>query len=135
MNFFKSNGLRFILKLLFAILFIIAGSLHFLKTGLFLKIIPSYLPYPKVLVYVSGIFEMGLGMLLFIPSLSRLAGLGLILLLVAVFPANLHMALHPELFPELPSWTYWLRLPLQCVLILGVYWCSNRNSHDVIKRK
>ncbi len=88
---------------------------------------PPYLPYPLELVYLSGVAEIGLGALLLVPSLSRLAGYGLILLLIAVFPANLNMAMNSDLFPGLPTWWCWGRLPLQVILGVGVWWSSKPN--------
>ena len=76
-----------------------------------------YLPWPVALVYISGVAEILLGTLLMLPRTSRLAGWGLIALLVAVFPANIHMALHPELYPTMSPRALWIRLPLQGVLI------------------
>ena len=63
-----------------------------------------------------------LGLLLLVPRFTRLAAWGLILLLIAVFPANLNMARNPALFPEIPPIAAWVRLPLQLVLIAWAYW-------------
>ncbi len=78
---------------------------------------PPYLPWHLFLVEVSGVCEIALGLLLLVPLCTRWAAWGLIALLVAVFPANLHMAVHPELYPEIPAAALWARLPLQAVLI------------------
>ena len=106
-------------KGLFAALFLIAGIGHFTSTGFFQKIVPT-LPFPKEIVLLSGAVEIALGMLLLIPKTSRLAAWGLIALLIAVFPANLYMYTHQELFP-LPRIVHILRPPLQAVLILWAY--------------
>ena len=115
-------------KILLGTLFVVAGSLHFLHPAPYLRIVPPYLPWPRFLVAVSGACEMGLGAGMF-SRFSRWAAWGLIALLVAVFPANLHMALHPgqfaDLLPRHPAWRrslFWGRLPLQAVLIAWVYW-------------
>ena len=92
--------LKHALKILLGVLFIVAGSLHFLLPAPYERIMPPYLPWPRLLVYVSGLAEMGLGAGMF-TRFSRWAAWGLIALLVAVFPANLHMALHPEQFADL----------------------------------
>jgi len=104
-----------------AAIFIAAGIAHFVSPGMFVRIVPSYLPAPLVLVYVSGLFEIlgGLGVL--IPSMRVYAGWGLILLLLAVFPANINMALNASDFSNIPAWALWVRLPLQFVLIGWVY--------------
>ncbi len=110
-GFWKTLG-----RWIFASLFIAGGIGHFVATGFYLKLMPDYLPWHTFLVLLSGVFEIGLGILLFIPKTKRLAGWGLALLLIAVFPANVHMYLNQEMF-DLPSWALLLRLPLQGVLI------------------
>ena len=90
------SRLRLILKCVFAVFFVVAGINHFVNPAFFLKIMPPYLPWHLPLVYISGVLEIVLGGLLLWPSWSRLAAWGLIALLIAVFPANLHMALHTD---------------------------------------
>ena len=109
-------------RVLLGVLFIAAGANHFLNPAVYLRIMPPYLPWPLLLVYVSGFFEMAGGLGLLVPMLTRPAAWGLIALLVAVFPANLHMALHADGFPQIPAALLWLRLPLQGVLIAWVWW-------------
>jgi uncharacterized membrane protein len=105
--------------------FCFAGVGHFTNTEFFVAIVPPYLPAPHALVYASGVFEIlgGVGVLL--PATRRLAGYGLLALLVAVYPANIHMALHPELFPEMSPTALYVRLPLQFV-IAGIVWWATR---------
>ena len=111
---------------LLATLFIVAGILHFVRAEVFADIVPPYLPAPYLLVYISGLFEFigGLGLLL--PKFRRLASWGLILLLVAVFPANLYMATDSQAFVDagIPLWAIYLRLPFQAVLMLWVWWSA-----------
>jgi uncharacterized membrane protein len=114
--------LKLILKYLLAIFFILAGLNHFLHTDFYVRIMPPYLPRHLLLVYVSGVFEITLGAAVVVPGLTRPAAWGLIALLIAVFPANIHMALNPDLFREFNPVMLWLRLPLQAVLIAWVYW-------------
>jgi uncharacterized membrane protein len=97
--------------------FIFAGANHFLNPAFYVSIMPPYLPWPLALVYVSGLVEIGLGALLLWRRWAPAAGWGLIALLVAIFPANLHMALNPGLYAWAPPAALWLRLPLQAVLI------------------
>ncbi|MCA9071430.1 MAG: DoxX family protein [Planctomycetaceae bacterium] len=106
--------------------FLSAGVAHFLVTDVFVSIVPSYLPAQRKLVLISGVFEILGGFGLVIPSLRRWAGFGLIVLLIAVFPANIQMALSPEPFVEkgIPLWALYFRLPMQFVFMLGVWWCS-----------
>jgi uncharacterized membrane protein len=109
------------LKIVFALIFIAAGIGHFLNPGLFIKIMPAPIPYKSELVYISGILEIVLGMMLFFPQTSSLGAWGLMALLIAVFPANANLALNPGLTPGFPGWLHWLRLPLQPVLIWWAY--------------
>ncbi len=107
---------------LLGLFFVAAGILHFLRPGMYVKIMPPYLPWPRQLVFVSGLAEVALGILVLVPRFRVPAAWGLIALLVAVFPANLHMALHPELFRKISPVALWLRLPLQAVLIAWACW-------------
>ena len=116
--------LKLILKVLFAILFISAGILHFTNPDFFVRIVPPVLPAPLFLVYLSGFFEIVLGILLLIPKFSRFAAFGLIALLIAVFPANIYMALNPQIFNEYKPLALYLRLPMQFVLIAWSYWLT-----------
>ena len=113
--------IKTISKTLLAILMVGAGVMHFVNPAFFLKIMPPYLPYHKELVLVSGICELLLGILLLAPAYSRWAAWGIVALLVAVFPANLHVFQHQELIPA-PPLVHLLRLPLQGVFILWAYW-------------
>ena len=107
---------------LLGVLFIAAGINHFWHTAFYLTMMPPYLPQPLALVYLSGAFEMALGALVLFERWQVLAGWGLIALCVAVFPANLHMALSPELFSQFKPVNLWLRLPLQALAIAWAYW-------------
>lgn len=114
--------LKLISKYLLCVFFVAAGLNHFINPAFYLKIMPPYLPWPLFLVYLSGFFEVALGVLLLVPSFIRAAAWGLIALLVAVFPANIHMATNPELYPDLSPLALWLRLPLQAVFIAWAFW-------------
>jgi uncharacterized membrane protein len=94
-----------------------AGVLHFVNPNFFVQIVPDYMPRASQLVAVSGFFELVGGLGLLLPSTRRSASWGLIALYVAVFPANLNMALRPERFAAIPPVLLWLRLPLQAGLI------------------
>ena len=107
---------------LIALIFGAAGTAHFVWPAAFARIVPPYLPAPRTLVYVSGVAELLGALGLLVPRLRVYAGWGLILLLLAVFPANVHMALHPADFGRIPGWTLSLRLPLQFVLVGWIYW-------------
>lgn len=114
--------LKFVTKIIFGLLFIAAGANHFRDPKFYENIMPPYLPWHRGLVIISGIAEIILGIGLLVPRTSRFAAWGLILLLIAVFPANIHMASNPGLYLTVPSAFLWLRLPLQICLILWAYW-------------
>lgn len=116
------RALKTILQYLLCVAFVLAGLNHFINPALYLKIMPPYLPWHLFLVYLSGFFEMALGVLLLIPAFTRVAAWGLVALLVAVFPANIHMAVNPQLYPDISPLALWLRLPLQAVFIAWAYW-------------
>ena len=102
--------------------FVVAGVGHFVKPGAYRKIVPPALPAPAALVAISGAAEVAGGVGLLVPRLRRAAGWGLIALLVAVLPANVHMAVAPgEAGFGLPRWALWARLPLQAVLAAWVW--------------
>ncbi|MEP6956341.1 MAG: DoxX family membrane protein, partial [Chthoniobacterales bacterium] len=93
-------------RLLLAVLFVAAGVNHFVSPAPYLAIMPPFLPAPAALIYLSGLAEIAGGLGILWPPTRRAAGLGLIALLVAVFPANIYAALHGMQFGghPLPSW-------------------------------
>ena len=102
-----------------AIFFTYTGFNHFTNADFYLSIMPPAFPLHKEAVYISGIFEVlgGLGVL--IPRFRKVAGKGLVILLIAVYPANIYMAITPEAFPEIPILLLYFSLPLQ---FLFFYW-------------
>ena len=123
------TGLRY----LFAAFFALAGVNHFYKPGWYLKIMPPALPYPLLLVYLSGLAETALGLALLSKKHQGKAGWGLAALLLAVFPANIYMAARPEAFPGFKPWVLWARLPLQFVLIGLVLWSATKHTSPSAK--
>ena len=111
-----------VVRVLFAAFFVVAGVTHFTNRDFFMSIVPPYLPWPEMLVSVSGVVEIVLGVMLLIPATMRLAAWGLIALLIAVFPANLHMAMNPQLYPDVSMAVLLIRLPLQGVMVAIAYW-------------
>jgi uncharacterized membrane protein len=103
------------------LLFVAAGANHFLMPKPYLALMPAYLPAHAELVQISGVAEIlgGLGVLF--ASTRRFAAWGLILLLVAVFPANLNAALYGWPGVHVSAWVLWFRLPFQPVFIWWVY--------------
>lgn len=103
------------------IVFVLAGINHFRVPTLYESMIPPYLPWPAALNAISGAAEILGGIGVLIPMLRRPAAWGLIALLIAVFPANLHMALHGLPGKDISPWILWLRLPFQALFIYWVY--------------
>lgn len=122
--------LRSLLRWLLAIFFVVAGINHFRDPAVYLSMMPPYLPKPEWLNYISGAAEVAGGVGVLIPQLRRAAGWGLILLLIAVFPANLHIALNGwPAMPNIPAWTLWARLPFQLLFFAWVWWtCLAKDS-------
>lgn len=108
-------------RVLLAILFVIAGSLHFIAPQVYLRIVPPSLPAPLAMVYLSGAAEILGGIGLLFPATRQAAAWGLVALLIAVLPANIYMATAHLPAPGImgQSWAQWLRIPLQVPLI---YW-------------
>ena len=128
MTIVKRTALLFLAALLIG-----SGVLHLAKPEVYLPMMPPYLPAPLPLVYVSGVFEILGGVGLLVPRLRRWAGLGVIALLVAIFPANIHIAMNdiPIAGHDMPLWAHLLRLPLQGVMIWMAWWVSRDGSNPV----
>ena len=116
---------RTVLRWLLAAFMMAAGANHFRAPALYAAMMPPWLPWPSLLSAVAGACEVLGGAGLLLPRFRRAAGWGLIALLVAVFPANLHVALEGRMpgFAFSPA-TLWIRLPLQAGLIAWAAWVS-----------
>jgi uncharacterized membrane protein len=114
----RSIGLAFVF-----LWFAVGGAAHFLATDLEAKIVPPYLPSPRAIVLVSGVFELlGAAGLLYRPT-RRAAGAGLFALTVLVTPANVFMLQRHDLF-DIPLWILIARLPLQLALLALIWWST-----------
>lgn len=103
--------------------FLIGGIAHFAATSTEIRIVPPYIPWPRAVVLVSGVFELlGAAGLLLRPT-RRAAGIGLFVLTIAVTPAHIYMLQRPELF-GVPFWALVLRLPLQAALLALIAWSA-----------
>jgi uncharacterized membrane protein len=105
--------------------YVLVGILHFANTTLFLNIMPPYLPFHLELVYLSGATEILLGSLLMLKKYQTYAAWGLVLLLIAVYPANIYLAFNkvPQEALEVSAFAVsWVRLPIQFVLLGLAYW-------------
>lgn len=128
----RSRALKRFFRGLLALFMLGMGVGHFVGPEFFVPAVPPYLPWPLALVYVSGAFELAGGVGLLIPRLRVAAAWGLVALLVAVFPANVHVAVNDvQLTPEpLAPWVWWARLPFQALFIAWAWWMT-RPDGDV----
>lgn len=101
------------------------GVMHFVSPDVFVAIMPLWIGWPLEIVYISGVFEILGALAILLPRVRQLAGNCLILLVICVTPANVHMWLYPELFPDVPVVFLNVRLVLQ-VILLWVIWASTR---------
>ena len=110
--------------------FIFAGTMHFVVPRFYRQIMPPYVPAHNAMVAASGVAEIAGGVGLMVPRYRRWAGWWLIATLLAVFPANVHMALHPDEFPDVPGGraSLYARLPFQGVFIAWVVSAMRREA-------
>ncbi len=125
--------LKTVLKYIFALFFVLGGINHFLNEPFYLRIMPDYIPLAlhRPAVIVSGVAEFVLGVMLMIPRTTRLAAWGLIALLIAIFPANIYVYQHQEIFPDVSPALHLLRLPLQGVMIAWAWWYTRPEKADL----
>jgi uncharacterized membrane protein len=108
-------------RILLGAFFLAAGLLHFLRPGSYVAVVPQPLPRKLELVYASGVAEIAGGVGVLPEPTRRAAGWWLIATLVAVFPANVNMAVNAERHRGIPAWALWVRLPIQGLLIAWVW--------------
>ena len=116
--------IKLITIVIMSLFYIWVGIKHFLDPSWFVQIMPPYLPLHKELVYISGGFEILLGVMLLFRKTRFYAGWGLIMLLIAVFPANIYLAQTNGAAMETSATIAWLRLPFQSIFIILAYWHS-----------
>tara|TARA_B110000438_G_C15801614_1_gene645409 strand:- start:1459 stop:1845 length:387 start_codon:yes stop_codon:yes gene_type:complete len=125
----KELIMKFIIEIgsiiLMCMFYVGVGIKHFTNSMWFIKIVPPILPYKLSLVYISGFFEILFGFLLLFPNTRYIAGWGLIMLLIAVFPANIYLAMTNGAALNTTPLIAWGRLPVQFILIAIAYWHSN----------
>lgn len=117
------------LRYVMGLLYVGAGVLHFVAPKRYAHVVPPRLPRPVALVYLSGIAEIVLGSGVLLRRTRRRSAWGIVALLIAVFPANVHMATSDVATDAVPDWAeditraaLWIRLPLQAVLVLWAWW-------------
>lgn len=111
-----------------AALYVAAGAYHFINPGFYKKIMPPYLPWHYPLIYISGICEIVFGIFLLPLATRRLAAWGIIILLIAVFPANIQMMLNYKAEHDPDLWIAIVRLPLQPLLIWWAWQFAKKND-------
>ena len=104
-------------RALLGLTFVATGVLHFVRPRMYEAIMPRYLPAHRELVYASGVAEIAGGAGVLSARTCRPAGWWLIATLIAIFPANVHMAVHAQRFRRIPEPLLWLRLPVQALLV------------------
>ena len=105
---------------------LLLGINHFVMPHVYEKIIPDYVPAQREAVYISGVAEVLAALMTMYPRTRRAGGFFLIAVLVVIFPANVHMALHPERYPNLPEVGLYARLPLQALFIYWAFLVATR---------
>ena len=111
---------RLISRIFLALFFIIAGANHFRSPETYLAMMPPWLPAPNLLNFISGAAEIAGGIGILIPKTRRAAAIGLVLLLIVIFPANIHVAIHGWEGMDIPRWALIARLPFQLLMIAWV---------------
>jgi uncharacterized membrane protein len=126
-----------VLLWLMGIFYVVAGLNHFVNQGFYAPMMPPYLPAHMALIYLSGLAEVVLGAAVLVPSVRPLAAWGIVLLLIAIFPANVHIALHdvpPAGAKEGAGIWNWVRLPFQGVLIAWAWWYTRDADAPAVAR-
>lgn len=113
--------------------FFVGGIGHFTNTELFVNIMPPFFPLHYEAVYISGVFEILGAIGLLIAATRRLAGLGLIALTISVTPANIYMWLNPQIFPDVPEWALSIRLVVQVLLLMCIWWSTKPASPALLR--
>jgi uncharacterized membrane protein len=129
------NKRKELFRVILAVSIIIVGITHFTEPEPYVKIMPPQLPYPLGLVYLSGFYEILGGIGLLVPPVSQAAAWGLILLFIAVFPANINMAVNHIKIETIPysdsPWLQAVRLPFQAVFIAWAWWYTRPSDKQI----
>ncbi|WP_407408671.1 hypothetical protein [Peribacillus sp.] len=113
--------------IVFSFVFIAAGIYHFTEAEGFAAMLPEFIPWRTMIIYLTGVLEWILAILLFIPSLRRKTGVVIAWYLVLIFPANIYAAfasIPAPGFESSPSWALWVRLIFQPLLICWILWAT-----------
>ncbi len=123
MSKLKYAGIAFVFLWFFA-----GGIGHFTNVEFFVSIMPPSFPLHYEAVYISGVFEILGAIGLLIVATRYWAGLGLMALTISVTPANIHMWLNPQMFPDVPEWALSVRLVVQVLLLMCIWWSTKPAS-------
>ncbi|MGJ8643504.1 MAG: DoxX family protein [Luteolibacter sp.] len=132
---------RTISRYVLAVFFILAGANHFRIPEFYLTMMPPWLPAHELLNTISGIAEIAGGIGVFFTKTRKMAAIGLILLLIAIFPANVHLAINGWAEADIPKWILIARLPFQLLFIAWVFFScpgifqKTRESHPSVSDK
>ena len=110
----------------FSVFFITAGIGHFILDSVFIALMPEWVPYREVIVYISGVMEIVLAIGLLFKQTRRKTGMLIVVFLILIFPVNIYMALKPEEY-DVPAIALWLRLPFQFIFI---WWVLKIRKYD-----
>lgn len=127
------RALRYLGLAIVFVWFFGGGISHFVRPQFFLQIMPPYVPLPQAAVYVSGTFEILFALGIVPPATRQRAGNLLMLLTVAVTPANVHMWLHPELFPDISPAFLSGRLVVQVLLLALIWWSTRTQQPEAVR--
>lgn len=127
--------LRTPLRYAMGLTYVLAGVLHFVAPAAYERVVPPQLPAKRTLVYLTGVMEAGFGLGVLFERTRRVSAWGLVVTLLAVFPANVYMAVGdpdlsdaPAFLREAPDAALWARLPLQAVLIAWAGWYTGEDG-------
>lgn len=112
--------------------FAVGGVMHFVAPQGFARIVPPYVPYPLEVVYLTGVFEVLAAIAIWVPAWRRITGIALFVFTICVTPANVYMAMNPQLFPNVSELVLNLRLVVQ-VLLLACIWWSTREPQPQLQ--
>ncbi|MFN6569977.1 DoxX family protein [Dendronalium sp. ChiSLP03b] len=126
------NKHKELLRVILAVSIIVVGVTHFVVPEQYVRIVPPQLPYPLGLVYLSGFYEILGGIGLLVPPVSQAAAWGLFALFIAVYPANINMAVNLIKVDGIPNspWVHVVRLPLQAVLLAWAWWYTKPSDKE-----
>lgn len=122
--------MRLLAKIFAGPIMFVAGLNHFINPTFYERIMPGYVPAHTELVYASGVAEMLGAAAVMHPRTRRVGGYFLIAVLVGIFPANVHMAVNADEYPNIPPWALLARLPLQALFILWVWVAALQDSSE-----